>query len=122
MLQQYRTHHPKKKKRMFFCFSDFGIFGGEMTSESSRQILFFFIIGYPMIISERTHHKDAKSEKKLKYAYPPNSVLKFEFPAILYTCTRTGKSKGPSRLFLVFGSRQFLINLILIPHPIFLTQ
>ena len=49
-----------------------------------------------MIISERTYHKDVKSEKKkkkkLKYSYPLNSVLKFEFPVILYTSTRKRKS------------------------------
>ena len=32
------THHSKKC--MFFCFPDFVIFGGKMSSQSSHQILF----------------------------------------------------------------------------------
>ena len=34
-----------------------------------------------MMVSERSHHKDVKGEKKLKYAYPLQrySVFKFEF-------------------------------------------
>ena len=59
----------------------------------------FIILGYLMIISERTHHKDVKSEKKLKYAQRLkryNGILKFDFPAILFTCTQPRKRKGPS--------------------------
>ena len=35
--------HTIPKKKTLLCFSDFGIFGGKMTSESSRQILFLLL-------------------------------------------------------------------------------
>ena len=45
----------------------------------------FSIIGYLMIVSEITHHKDVKSENFLKFVYlhKRNSVLKVQFSAIL---------------------------------------
>ena len=46
----------------------------------------------------------------------------FNFNGKLFTCTRTLKREGPFTRFLVFGRTQVLINLILIPHPKFLTQ
>ena len=42
----------------------------------------FSIMGYLMMVSERSHHRDVKSEKNLKYAYPLKrySVFKLNFP------------------------------------------
>ena len=45
----------------------------------------FSIIAYLMMVSERTHHKDVKSENifEIYLSVKRYSVLKFEFPAIL---------------------------------------
>ena len=52
------------KKRMLFCFSDFGIFGGKWHKVPAK--FFFSIMGYLMMVSERTHHKDVKSENNFE--------------------------------------------------------
>ena len=52
------------KKCMCFCFSDFGIFGGENHVTKFPPNFVFIIMGYLMMISERSHRRDVKCEKK----------------------------------------------------------
>ena len=71
---------------MCFCFSDFGIFWRENHVTKFPPNFVFIIMGYLMMISERSHRRDVKSEKKKsKYVHPLKrySFLKFEFEAIL---------------------------------------
>ena len=69
------------KKRMFVVFQI--LRENDVTKFPPNFV--FSIMGYLMMVSERSHHRDVKSEKNLKYAYPLKrySVFKFEFPAIL---------------------------------------
>ena len=58
------------KTHVFFCFSDFGFFGGKNDITKFLPNIVLSIIGYLMMVSKRTHYKDVKSETFLKYAYP----------------------------------------------------
>ena len=53
-------HHSQKT--YFFCFSDFGTFGGKRRHEVPAEFV-FNIMGYLMMVSERRQHKDVKKEK-----------------------------------------------------------
>ena len=63
------------KKTHVFCSSDFGIWR-EKTSQSSCQIL-FSSMGYLMMVSERGHHKNVKSEKIFEIGLTTQKILGF---------------------------------------------
>ena len=72
------------KKRMFFVFQILAFLQENDVTKFPPNFV-FSIMGYLMMVSERSQHRDVKSEKNLKYAYPLKrySVFKSEFPAIL---------------------------------------
>ena len=69
------------KKRMFFVFQILAFLRENDVTKFPPNFV-FSIMGYLMMVSERSHHRDVKSEKNLKYAYPLKrySVFKLNFP------------------------------------------
>ena len=59
-----------KKEMCFFLFFRFWHFWRENDVTKFPPNFVFSIIGHLMMVSERTHYKDVKSENIFKYAFP----------------------------------------------------
>ena len=73
----------------------------------------FSIIGYLMMVSERTHYKDVKSEKIFEYAYQPKrySVLKVQFSTILLLkIAQTGRKFKFQKISNFYTVKNFPVN------------
>ena len=64
------------KKTYVFCSSDFGILAGKDVTKFLPNFV-FDIMGYLMMVSERGHHKDVKSEKNFEIGLTTQKILGF---------------------------------------------
>ena len=64
------------KKTHVFCSSDFGILAGKDVTKFLPNFV-FDIMGYLMMVSERGHHKDVKSEKIFEIGLTTQKILGF---------------------------------------------
>ena len=73
------------KKRTLFVFQILAFLAGNDVTTFPPNFV-FSIMGYLIMVSERSHHKDVKRKKKLKYTFlfKIYSVLKVQFSAMLH--------------------------------------